>query len=222
MNQEDLKKYFTEDGSKVICQYCLKEFRRITTQHLRMHDMTFDEYKFNFPGAPTDHTHYKDFLNEVEVSTVIQKPVNQIDNKPNISSGDDILAQMKSDIQEAVKTQVVVSDESEQFDVNQSEIKFQHKGEIIAFIRNLLPGLKNNYYYRKRNLVGEVLYSFVTDMADPVHRIAIDFPDTFWHNRDFYFESRKQELLKQSKWRYVRIEGVAPTNKEIVDALNNV
>ena len=215
-NEELLKKYFTEDG-RVICQYCLKTFKRITASHLVMHNMTYDEYRFKFPGAPLDRTEIINFISDkkpLEVP-VIKKPDNVIKTEiPAQLSPKDIINQIKDNTIIEEKLDVV------EFVSESDEVKFQHKGEVITFMKKYLPGLRNNYFYKKTNIAGEVLFTFVTDMADPQRRIVIDFPDTFWHNRDFYFESRKAELLKQSKWRYIIIDGVAPTNQEIVDALN--
>jgi len=57
MSQEDLIKGeatvddYTEKGL-VVCKYCLKPFKHITPTHLRTHNMTVDDYKEKFPGAP--------------------------------------------------------------------------------------------------------------------------------------------------------------------------
>jgi len=210
-NDELLKKYFTEDG-RVICQYCHKTFKRITAQHTRKHDMNVDEYKFRFPGAPLDHLQISEFRSDsVDLEApVIAKPPHE----PQLSP-EDIISQIKNDSTPVEEAPAIIK-ENTTFEA----VKFQHKGEVLSFIRKYLPTLKNNYFYKKTTIEGEVLFTFVTDMADPQNRVVIDFPDTFWHNRDFYYESRKKELLNQSKWKYIIINGEAPTNQEIVDALN--
>jgi len=234
-NQELLKKYFSEDGEHVICQYCLRKLRRINPQHLAMHDMTYEEYRMRFPDAPVDHIEFENYggvkAEQPESQSIvnIQKPkrdllkeetINSLDSE-DISS-EDILRQIAKESQRKkllVQVQPTKLDENP-FIIARKKCRFHHKTEVIGFIKQFFPNLQNNYLFRKTNIEGLVLYTFITDMADPHRRTAIDFPDVFWHNRDYYYEGQKESLLKESKWRYIKIYGEAPTNQEIIDAIN--
>lgn len=44
---------FTLTRETVTCQVCSRSFPQITGTHLKLHDMSFDEYKTRFPDAPT-------------------------------------------------------------------------------------------------------------------------------------------------------------------------
>ena len=46
-------KEYLEDEDKVVCQICWKAFDRITYTHMKLHDITVDEYIKMFPGVKT-------------------------------------------------------------------------------------------------------------------------------------------------------------------------
>jgi len=233
--QEMLNKFFTEDGERVICQYCLKTFRRIMPQHLALHDMTYEEYKAKFPDAPLDHIEYEKFggVKKSKIQQNAEQP--KIDLEPSQNSEDifkqfednisseDILKQMALEAQRKKELQKIHTKpvETNPFVIARERVRFHYKQEIINFLKQIFPGLKNNYLFRKHNLEGHVLYSFITDMADPQKRTVIEFPDAFWHNNDFYYDSvKKEKLLNESKWRYIQINGQSPTNEEIIEVIN--
>ena len=62
---------------------------------------------------------------------------------------------------------------------------------------------------------GRLKYQFITDFTDPILRIVIQFPNTFWHNNDRNIDPLKNQKLEQDGWKVLVVTERAPTNRDI-------
>ena len=51
-------------------------------------------------------------------------------------------------------------------------------------------------------------FEFITDYCDPILKVVIQFPDTFWHNMEAGIDLNKNLKLSQCGWKVIEI----PTN----------
>ena len=66
---------------------------------------------------------------------------------------------------------------------------------------------------------GILQFSFITDYCDPVLKVVIDFPKTYWHNMDAGYDPNRNVKLKEAGWKIIEIKSKSPTFDEITDSL---
>jgi len=90
-------------------------------------------------------------------------------------------------------------------------------------LRSYFTNVRQDYMIEEFGpMSGRLKYQFITDFADPVLRIVIQFPNTFWHNRDTHIDLLKKEKLEEDGWKVLFVKGKAPNRKDIqkvVDAM---
>ncbi|MCK4526208.1 hypothetical protein KAW18_02455 [candidate division WOR-3 bacterium] len=62
--QQNLDDKFTKETAKIKCEICGKEFEKITSTHLKMHDITMLEYREKFPNASLASDGYRKKISE--------------------------------------------------------------------------------------------------------------------------------------------------------------
>jgi len=204
-------KYFNDDKSKLICQYCLSEMKTITASHLKMHDMTMVEYRERFPYAPL-----KVKRNKIIKSNIIfdktKAGFKKIDLPIKNSIPDNIIQPKKIQPQEEIKPP------KETFGKDQI---IRTKDAVFKLLQEVYPHAKRNHIFKKTNIDGNILYTVMTDFADVTKRIMIDFSGMAWHIKTpLLTKYRKKDLLNESKWKYLNIENEDMTADEIRDILN--
>ena len=199
---------FTEKG-KVICQVCGKPYMILTPSHLKTHDgLTYSEYKNQFPGAPITTEEFKALS---KYST------------PSKYTDEDIEILGKETIIDDIP---VIDDEFElpkeitrKFD-NPMEAK---RFEILSFLRGFLPNVIQDHMITIGTIQGTIIYSTISDYADPVKQINIEFPDTFWHNSDLTTHNpNRTGHLEENGWKVVTVKGTNPKIKDIEKELRKV
>jgi hypothetical protein len=207
---------FNEKG-KVICQICGKPFMILTPSHLKTHGLKYSEYSNKFPGAPTTTEEFK-------ALSMYSKPSKYSKEDLNILGDEKVVDE---DIP-------VISDDFELPKAKKPEKKIDKtpmgvkKREIFEFLVEYLPHLKMDYQIEIKGPMDQmfgapVVFSTISDFADPVLKINFEFPGTFWHNMVFGAEDPNRETkLKGYGWKVITIKSKSPSTKEIAKKLKEL
>jgi very-short-patch-repair endonuclease len=65
-------------------------------------------------------------------------------------------------------------------------------------------------------------FEFITDYCDPILRVVVQFPDTFWHNEDIYVDLNKNYKLEQYGWKVYTIPSNNPSFAQIDNILEDI
>jgi len=102
------------------------------------------------------------------------------------------------------------------------------KTEIAYNLENLFEGHKatENYIIEEFQIgsfvdTTQLKYSYACDVAVVSKKIALFFPDTFWHNHDLNADPNRDYKLKLDDWNPITIHGNNPSFNQIVTALKN-
>jgi hypothetical protein len=204
-------KYPAFDGKgKVYCQECGKTFMILTPSHLKTHGLKYGEYKEKYPDAPITNEEFK----------ALSKY-----SRPSKYTKEDIEILGKEKI---VDDDIPVIDDEFELPKIESVKKFsnpieQKKHEIFVFLSNYLPSVKMDYLIEIKNIHQDLIFSTISDFSDPVLKINIEFPRTFWHNYDASFiHPGRKKTLEEHGWKVIEIDSLAPSTKEIGEAIQKV
>lgn len=211
----DMNSKFFDEKGKVICQVCGKKYMIITPSHLKTHDLKYSQYQEQYPGAPLTNEEFRALslystkkgtakkkysLEDIEIlgkETIIDEDVPVIDNDFEIP-----------------KKQV-----KKHFDTPM-EAK---KEEILSFLVTYLPNIIMDYRIEIFDMHDTCLFSSISDFADPVSKIDIEFPKTFWHNAEYGFDDpNRTHRLKQYGWKAITINSVSPKISDIEKKLREI
>ena len=192
---------FNQKG-KVLCQICGKDYMILTPSHLKTHDLSYSEYKDKFPGAPLTNEEFKAL---------------SMYSKPNKYTQEDI------DIlgSEIVIDDVPVIDDEFELPKNQIAKEFStpmeaKKYEIFTFLANFFPDIKMYYLIEIFDIQHNLIFSAVSDFADPFLQVNIQFPETFWHNQDANGEDpNRTHKLAANGWKTITVKSNSPSIKAI-------
>ncbi len=197
---------FSEKG-KIICQVCGKEFMILTPSHLKTHGLTYSEYHNQFPGAPISNDEFK------ALSTY---------SKPSKYSKEDMeILGEETVIEEDIPTidddfEIPKEQVTKEFD-NPMDAK---KHEIIGFLSDYMPNVKMDYQIEVYDGQGRLIFSAISDFADPIMMINVQFPDTFWHNMESQgHDPNRTRKLAEHGWKVIEIPSTGPTIKAIEKAI---
>jgi len=198
---------FNQKG-KVICQVCGKDYMILTPSHLKTHSLKYSEYSEKFPGAPITNEEFKALSKYSKKPSKYSKEDHEILGKETVIDED---IPVIDDEFEMPKAQVAKS-----FD-NPMDAK---KHEIFGFLSDYLPNLKMDYLIEIFDIQQVLIFSTISDFSDPLMKVNIEFPDTFWHNRDACYHDLNRKLkLEEQGWTVVSIKGPAPPIKDIEKAI---
>lgn len=195
---------------KVMCQICGKSFMILTPSHLKTHDLKYSEYKNKFPGAPITTEEFK-------ALSKYSKPSKYTEEDMNILGKETV-----------IEDDVPVIDDD--FEIPQIHVakKFDNpmdakKHEIFSFLIDFLPNLKMDYQIEVRDIQQNLIFSAISDFADPFLKINIQFPDTFWHNEDRVGEDINRNMkLHENGWKIVTVNSINPKIKTIEKKLREI
>jgi len=198
---------FNQKG-KVVCQECGKAFMILTPSHLKTHDLKYSEYKEKYPNAP--------------ITTEEFKALSKY-SRPNKYTDED----MKILGEEVVIDDVPVIDDEFEIPKNQVARSFDtpmeaKKYEIFRFLVDFLPDLKMDHLIEIFDMNQTLVFSAISDYSDPFLQINIQFPDTFWHNRDKVNEDpNRDQKLENYGWKTINIKSNSPSIKSIEKHIRN-
>jgi hypothetical protein len=200
---------FDEETGRIHCQICGNKYLVISPKHLMKHDISHADYTKRYPTAPLSSKEFnvkskygkvKDLFAPTEPDELEEVIVNE---EPNIE--DDI------DIEKILK------EKSYRDPVKQS------KAQVLDTLRSFFTNVRQDYMieeYGKRS--GRMKYQFITDFTDPILRIVIQFPNTFWHNRDVHIDLTKHYKLKEDGWKILVVKSRSPSRKDIQEVVDEM
>lgn len=205
--------HFTKDG-KVICQLCGKPYKIISPTHLKnSHGMSLDTYKEQFSEAPLSS---KQFKAQQQFKSKTRKPKEEPKNEKDLYK-ELIDEEPISPIEELKK---------EEMKVDSKPIEFQTTSKAkLAILNHLVkkyPNIKESYTIVKHSLSGQLEYSYMTDICDPIEKIDMIFPNAGWHNRYNHQKVIRKNRLESDAWRVIVVESEDPTIKELDELLSNL
>lgn len=192
---------FFDDNGKVICQGCGESFLSIAPRHIKKCcGLSFSEYKSKYPDAPLTSEQFNKMSKYGKVTDLFQETI--------IAAQELIEEQPEIPDEEILKQGIV----PKKIKKNMFE---QKKDEIQQILQKYLPSVQQNYEINEYTLTGHLLLYAITDFADPILKINVEFPDTFWHNRLQYVVPQRTYHLKRCGWKVIEIKGNAPTKEQI-------
>lgn len=210
MNPEINPEHVNKDG-KIICQLCKQGFSKITSTHLiKNHDgMTTKEYHELFPEAPLSN-------DALKISCSIKQKFDTFKN--NIV---DLKDQLEIPIIKKDITYEPPKKESQNTDLDDYGPHVHiNKASILKLLTRWYPSLINNYTIELFSPSGMLDFLIQTDMADPISKTIFVFPNCIWHNTDIRPNLKKNEILKENRWKIITILSKLPTVEEIKIAAN--
>ena len=211
-----------EEG-KVICQICGKAYLIISPRHLGTHKITFSEYKLRFPDAPISCEEFNAMGKYGKEKNIFVK-----DELEKIEKDDEVeIQEIDIDIPEHDVEPVVAEEINFQEVADSAKPKVEDacsiaKDKILDHLRAFFTNIKKDYMIRILLLNGDLIFESITDFADPILKIDIEFPNTFWHNRMAHDDLNRNLKLKEYGWKVIKIESKAPSFKDISKAVNSL
>jgi len=102
------------------------------------------------------------------------------------------------------------------------DIFYAARERVLDELKRFLPDIQKSYAIRSLYPVTNiVIFEFMTDFADPLRKIDIEFPNTFWHHRDVADTARKSKL-EELGWRIIELQTDSPTRQEIEKAFEGL
>ena len=192
---------FFDDKGKVICQACGKSYLVISPRHLQTHNLKYSDYTSRFPQAPLSN---KEFI-----------------ARGKYGKDKTILSQTEEPEVEELTTTLDEDPEVEEFEAtllkpDKPLDKIQlMKAKLFDHLRIHFSNVQQDYLIMQYNSNGSFAFEFITDYCDPVLKVVIQFPDTFWHNREAAIDPNKNHKLKQYGWKIIEIPSPAPSIQKI-------
>ena len=199
MNEEYPYPLFDEKG-QVACQICGKSFLTISPQHLKKHNIKFADYFKRYPNAPKTSEKFdarskygknKSLFKEQEEKSMLGDEL-VVNEQPEVEE-----FPMQKELERIIKFQTPME---------------RSKNKILDHLRLFYTNMEMDYIIRQFGKQdGNLRFEYITDFCDPVLKVVIQFPDTFWHNREEYLvDSVKAMKMKQFGWKVIEISGKNP------------
>jgi len=204
--------FFNEDG-KVNCQICGKSFMVISPKHLLNHKIKYGEYKLRFPDAPLSNS-------EFAATSKYGKVKGIFDDEVKVEEIDDISKEFEGmeDPQIHEDMEIDISKLTETIRKYKDPMQ-EVKVKILSFLRSYFSNIQQDYSVQLIDGGGKLNDEFITDFADPVLKIDIEFPGTFWHNQGNIDLSRDNKM-KMYGWKIIKIPGSKITNEKIAEVIS--
>lgn len=199
--------YFEEETGKVNCQICGKPFLVISPRHLSGHNIKYSEYKLRFPDAPLS-------CEEFGVVSKYGKEKDMFSEDEEVVIEETFLDE--PEVEEIVIDNVLVNVNSKADEIDRI------KGRVFDHLRTFFSNIKSNYMIREKLIDGTLELEFITDFADPVLKVDVEFPDTFWHNIPQYDDPSRDRKLEAKGWKIITIKGNNPKYEDIKNAVEKL
>ena len=204
---------FLSDDGKVICQVCGKPFLVISPRHLGTHNIKYDEYKLRFPDAPLSSDEFNAAAKYGKEKTIfVEKEMEKFEDEAELPDEEieEIIVGEDPEIEEEIDLRAELEKENKDIDV-----MAQSKNKILDHLRIFFTNIEKDYIIDHYGIDGRIKFHFITDFCDPVLKIVVDFPKTFWHNIDAAPDPNKKLKLESVGWKIIEINSVAPKLSEI-------
>ena len=201
--------FFNEEG-KVNCQICGKPFLVIAPKHLAGHGIVYSEYKLRFPDAPLSCEEFdKQSKYGKEKKIFVQETLDEIGEEVEIL--EDPMIDEEIDLEKAFTDEIC----------DTGDICDKSKNKILDHLRVFFTNVRKDYLIQIFAPGQNLLFETISDFSDPVLKINIEFPNTFWHNKDAHFKPNRTISLQQYGWKVIEIKSNAPTYEQIKTAIES-
>jgi hypothetical protein len=212
MNKELPFEPFDNKG-KVVCQICGKSFLVISPRHIAVHKIKYADYTKRYPTAPLSSDAFNVKSKYGKNSTLF------VDD-----------ADLKGDL---LDEEIMVDEEPElddlEFENEMHKIMEEvrdpmaaQKLRVLDHLRLHFANIEKDYMVRHYAPNKNLIYEFVTDFCDPVLRVVIQFPNTFWHNNDKHIDPLKNRKLEEQNWKVLIVDSRAPTPRDIDKVIDSM
>jgi len=194
-----------DEKRKVICQICGKAFLVISPRHLDKHNIKYADYTKRFPKAPLSTQEFKARGKYGKSKLFEQDEIGQeqlVDEKePEVE---------ELDIEKLIKSQKALTPMDAM------------KARILDHLRIYFANIKKDYLISQYGIDKRLKFEFITDFCDPILKVVIQFPDTFWHNREAGIDLNKNLKLSSYGWKVIEIPTASPSYKLIDEYLDEI
>jgi hypothetical protein len=221
----EYKHPLTDENEKVICQECGMSYNIITPRHLQKHDITLNDYRNKYPKAPisskeftaksqygkqtnlfiTDKEFVKEELEKIEKEIVLEK-----------DSDDDFPDEVAPTIDEKLNYNEIYS-EKDQKKTNYFSLT---KDIVLDHLKMFLPHVTKDYIIQIITMDKRIIYECISDFADPVLKVNVEFPKAFWHNSMGFEDTCRNLKLREDGWKVIVVDSNHPTFEQIQEALD--
>lgn len=213
MNEEYQYSLFDEEG-KVVCQICGDSFQVISPRHLTKHKIQYADYTKRYPDAPLSSKQFAAKSKYGKTDGLFESE----DDLENVIGDEETYVEEDVDFDELRLDEIIQTQLREIKDPIQRQ-----KAIVFDHLRSHFANLEKDYLLREISPVSKKqLFEFITDFCDPVLRIVIQFPNTFWHNRDSNVDPLKNDKLKEQGWKVLEINSKAPSVEDIDSVIDSM
>jgi hypothetical protein len=209
-----------DEKGRILCQICGQSFLTISPKHLlKKHNITYKEYFLRYPDAPS-------CTGEFGARIKYRRDRNAIFiEKMNVEKKTENPAIEEMIISEEVGEPVV-----EEYDERLEKLTQEasclnpldnEKNKVLNILRLFLSNVQKDYMIQIFNIVGQFQFEFITDFADPVLKLNVEFPNTFWHNLGRFDDPLRDVKLEEYGWKILRVYSKNPTIHDIEDLFKN-
>ena len=213
MNDEKLQyPAFDKKTNKVICQICGKGFLVISPRHLGKHNILYTDYTRRYPTAPLSS---KEFSAKSKYGKVkdLFAPIKM---KPEDELAEVIVHEQPT-IEEDIAIDKMLKEKAHPDPIR--SLKAQVLDTLRMYLTNIRPDFLITEYGSRS---GRLKYQFITDFADPILRVIVQFPNTFWHNRECNVDPMKNDKLESDGWRVLIVQSKSPSRQNIQDVVDQI
>jgi very-short-patch-repair endonuclease len=196
-----------DEKGKVNCQICGSPFLVISPKHLKKHNVLHADYVNRFPAAPLSNQEFAARGKYGKNKDMFIHP----ENEEPIGEGifvDEPFVEEMDDVEKFMKTEMKNTDP-----MRAMKIKFRDH------LRLYFSNIQMDYLIRQFGTDKNLKLEFITDYCDPVLKVVIQFPDTFWHNHDLCIDLNKTIKLEKYGWKVYRIKSDNPSFEKIDEVL---
>lgn len=213
MSTEEYPYPLFDENEKVICQLCGKPFMVISPRHLSgKHEIKYGEYKLRFPDAPLSSAEFtakskygkmKGVFDDVEV-----EELDEIDKEFEKFEDPDVHDEVEIDISKLTET------------IRKYKDPMQEKKEkMLQLLRTFFSNIQQDYVIQLIDGGGQLNEEYISDFADPVLKVNVEFDDTFWHNQG-HIDLMRDEKMKTYGWKVVHVKGQNPSREKITETIS--
>lgn len=214
MSTEEYPYPLFDENEKVICQLCGKPFMVISPRHLSgKHEIKYSEYKLRFPDAPLSSA-------EFTAKSKYGKMKGVFDDDVEVEELEDIEEEFKRfddpDLHDEVEIDISKLTET----IRKYQDPMQEKKErMLQLLRTFFSNIQQDYVVQLIDGGGQLNEEYITDFADPVLKVNVEFDNTFWHNQG-RIDLMRDEKMKLYGWKVVHIKGQNPSREKITQTIS--
>ena len=85
----------------------------------------------------------------------------------------------------------------------ETDVLAKNKNKILDHLKIFFTNVEKDYLIDQYGPDGRLKFQFITDFCDPVLKVVIQFPKTFWHNQEMAIDPNKNLKLKNYGWKVI-------------------